>query len=274
MKKITRILSLVLILALCAELSACCIRHEYSDATCQSPGVCLRCGKVKDGSNGEHVWKPASCSAPKTCTLCGETQGEPTPHTFGEWEDKNKDDIGGAQTRKCSVCGETESRVPARKKAAPKTVVSEKGLTMDAAKFAQYLITFLPETLYITDVQDGKFAIEGTYPTSAGQSDETAWVVGLETDNAKYKERVVVTGESTDSLLALMPYLYDALAPQLTGDKRKKAESTVTTGLSEGLNGVYLGKADLGVCMCTAFYAPALSDYPMLTFATAKFVNG
>ena len=78
-KAILLLLSLVLVFSLCA----CCIQHEWKDATCTEPKTCAKCGKTEGEPLG-HNWEDATCMKPKRCSVCKETEGEPLGHS---WED-------------------------------------------------------------------------------------------------------------------------------------------------------------------------------------------
>ena len=73
--------------------------HEWTDATCESPVICSKCGETAGKATG-HTWKEASCIVPKTCSLCGETEGESLGHTWTE--------ATYSSPKTCTVCSETE----------------------------------------------------------------------------------------------------------------------------------------------------------------------
>lgn len=277
MKKTVRFSACLLAVALCLNLTACCVQHTYSAATCAGPGVCSKCGKVSDDPLPEHTWTAAACAAPKTCSVCGKTEGSALGHKFGEWLPEDADAIGGREIRECSVCGETETKTVPRQKGPSAIVLSESGLHMTCREFAEYLIGYLPDTVYITDVQSDQFTIQGKITFGDGMflSAETLWVVGYVVDSsAHYKDRIVITTEDQYAVERMLPYLYDAIAPSLSGSARTSAVNAIKNAFSSGSGGIYFGKADLGACMCTMSYIPSVSDYPMLTFATKRFVNG
>ena len=64
-----------------------------SDATCASDGTktakCSRCGQtdtmLDQGSALGHLWSDATCEAPKTCYRCGKTDGNALGHRYGQW---------------------------------------------------------------------------------------------------------------------------------------------------------------------------------------------
>lgn len=84
-----RLLSLLLLLALC-----------FSLVSCGDP--------CKDG----HQWKNATCDEPKTCTVCGKIEGEPLEHTVNTYEITLEPTCtaGGKQQGTCSLCGEIISK--------------------------------------------------------------------------------------------------------------------------------------------------------------------
>ena len=93
-----RIIAIIIIIVICISLSACCVSHEWKDATCTDPKTCIKCGKT-EGSPLGHTWEDATCIKAKTCSTCGITEGaalghQATPATCTE------DSV-------CSVCGTT-----------------------------------------------------------------------------------------------------------------------------------------------------------------------
>ncbi|MBQ7295259.1 MAG: zinc ribbon domain-containing protein [Clostridia bacterium] len=80
--------------------------HEYYEATCELPQICMHCEKEKGEPLG-HTWVEASCSAPKTCSRCEETVGDALEHTPGKWK-KTTDMVDAVITSKqcCSECDE------------------------------------------------------------------------------------------------------------------------------------------------------------------------
>lgn len=56
-------------------LTGCECKHQWQDATCNTPKTCEKCG-VTEGDVLTHMWADATTDAPKTCTLCGLTEGE------------------------------------------------------------------------------------------------------------------------------------------------------------------------------------------------------
>ena len=95
-----RIVAIVFIIAICFSLSACCLRHDWQEATCAAPETCAKCGKTRGEPLAEHTWVEATCTEPKTCSVCGATEGEALGHTF--------DEASCTYPKTCTVCGETE----------------------------------------------------------------------------------------------------------------------------------------------------------------------
>ena len=79
MKK--RLLAVILILVMAIALCGCCIKHEWTDATCTEPKTCAKCGKTEGEPLG-HTEEIDAAVEP-TCTEDGLTEGS-----------------------HCSVCGE------------------------------------------------------------------------------------------------------------------------------------------------------------------------
>ncbi len=52
--------------------------HDWQDATCTDPEVCIICGE-EQGSAAGHDWIMATRTTPKTCAFCGVTEGTPIP---------------------------------------------------------------------------------------------------------------------------------------------------------------------------------------------------
>lgn len=86
-------------LALALTLTGCGHEHTFSDATCESPKICLECGET-EGEKLSHNWLEATCESPKTCALCNITEGEPLEHQWLEATIENP--------KKCKLCGLTE----------------------------------------------------------------------------------------------------------------------------------------------------------------------
>lgn len=97
MKKCILLSSLILLLCLC--MTACACEHEWKEADCEMPRMCIRCDETVGDPLG-HFWVDASCAAPVTCQDCGRTRGESLPHT---WTDATC-----TVPKTCQICGGTE----------------------------------------------------------------------------------------------------------------------------------------------------------------------
>lgn len=107
MKK--RLAGITVTLFLVSLLSACCINHDWQDATCIAPKTCVKCGEAEGAALG-HIWTEATCTAAKTCSYCGQIDGEALGHTWEEWGTTREATITeiGLRSRTCSECGETD----------------------------------------------------------------------------------------------------------------------------------------------------------------------
>lgn len=72
---------LTFVLAIALMLCGCCMKHEYTPATCTTAATCVKCGNVEGTALG-HTWQEATCKAPRTCTVCGATEGEKAEHQW------------------------------------------------------------------------------------------------------------------------------------------------------------------------------------------------
>ena len=97
-KKVKVVLALTT-LAMSVALSACGHEHEWKEATCTTPKICVTCEKTEGEALG-HEWEEATCTEPKTCVTCGETEGEALGH---EWKEATC-----TEPKTCVTCGETE----------------------------------------------------------------------------------------------------------------------------------------------------------------------
>lgn len=55
-------------------------KHNWKDATCDTPKYCTICNSKK-GKSIDHLWKEADCINPKVCLYCKKTEGAPLGHT-------------------------------------------------------------------------------------------------------------------------------------------------------------------------------------------------
>lgn len=113
----------VLIGIICSGLLTACHKHDWVEATCTEPQICLSCGEVEGNALG-HTWEQATCTKPKTCSVCGKTEGQALGHKGTPTcdEDVTCSVCGGIikatghtweeatciNAKKCSVCGKTE----------------------------------------------------------------------------------------------------------------------------------------------------------------------
>lgn len=74
---------LLMALCLCFSLCACCLQHEWVDATCTEPKTCAKCGETEGEALG-HQFSEAGYLSPAVCSVCGEVSGEPIPDFFTE----------------------------------------------------------------------------------------------------------------------------------------------------------------------------------------------
>ncbi|NCB72062.1 MAG: hypothetical protein EOM45_09865 [Clostridia bacterium] len=75
------------------------VHHEWKDATCIEPRVCLNCDKT-EGSPLGHTWVEATCTDPATCTSCGSIEGSALGHSWAEAD--------CLTPKTCSRCHSTE----------------------------------------------------------------------------------------------------------------------------------------------------------------------
>ncbi len=77
------------------------LAHDMAGATCEKPAACKREGcDYTEGEALGHSWVDATCQAPKYCDRCQLTQGDPLPHTEGEWQPDMKE-----HWKNCASCG-------------------------------------------------------------------------------------------------------------------------------------------------------------------------
>lgn len=65
----------------CGETVGKALECEYSDPTCEKPGICKWC----NGTNGTalgHDFTEANCFSPMTCRRCNKTEGERLSHIY------------------------------------------------------------------------------------------------------------------------------------------------------------------------------------------------
>lgn len=89
----------LLLLGVIFLLAACCMKHEWKEATCTEPKTCVKCGET-EGSELSHDWQAETCTKPQWCTVCKSTRGEPLGHL---WEDATYE-----TPKTCKRCDKTE----------------------------------------------------------------------------------------------------------------------------------------------------------------------
>lgn len=92
-------------IAICLSLSACCMFHDWQNATCTTEKICTKCNAVEGEALG-HDWQDATCTSPKSCSRCGLTEGDALGHWTDNWENS---DEGDAIVLKCKLCSEVIS---------------------------------------------------------------------------------------------------------------------------------------------------------------------
>lgn len=75
-------------------------QHNWQQATCSLPKMCIECGLTEGEPVGEHEWLDGSCEEPSICAVCGVQSGVPTGH---DWDASSCD-----VPRTCRRCGKTE----------------------------------------------------------------------------------------------------------------------------------------------------------------------
>ena len=91
--------SLAVIGVLLVVLFPCVLGHEWSEASCEQPQMCMVCEKTVGEAIG-HRWSEATCTRLSTCSVCSKTRGELLPHQWKAADCKNP--------KTCTVCGKTE----------------------------------------------------------------------------------------------------------------------------------------------------------------------
>ena len=98
-----RMIGMLLVVAMVmAMFAGCCLRHEWVEASCETPKTCASCGETEGEALG-HDWAEATCETPKTCASCGKTEGEALGHEIF-WSTKDRKT---AMEGECSTCGQT-----------------------------------------------------------------------------------------------------------------------------------------------------------------------
>lgn len=86
----------------CGETWGEPLGHSWKEATCTEPKTCTTCGIIGARERG-HDWKAATCTEPKTCTACGTTEGQASGHSW----------INATCTtaKRCKNCGKVEGPI-------------------------------------------------------------------------------------------------------------------------------------------------------------------
>lgn len=96
-------LLLALAVVIPALLCGCACEHEWTEADCLTPALCVKCEETGAEALG-HDWNVATCTEPETCTRCGAMQGLAPGHSYGDWTFGAED-----MTHVCSVCSHAET---------------------------------------------------------------------------------------------------------------------------------------------------------------------
>lgn len=154
----------------CKETEGTSLGHDWEEATCYTSQTCKTCGMIS-GLALEHDWQEATCTAAKTCAACGKTEGEPLEH---DWQEANFQ-----QPQTCSVCGtvEGEPKVAAFVEAGLKDEVAEVGkeypLTAASVPFVVTLDSYeIPENDGTFEVKEGYVWKKMTVSITAQQNQE------------------------------------------------------------------------------------------------------
>lgn len=123
---------LVILLVLVTFMFGCECNHEWTEASCQGPGECVKCGETT-GKRLKHSWIEATCEIEKHCEMCGKTEGVALGHLWenatctkakecsvcheieGEALGHEWEEATCTTPKKCSVCGETDGETIAHK---------------------------------------------------------------------------------------------------------------------------------------------------------------
>lgn len=87
----------------CQETTGEPLGHSWTEATCETPQTCSRCGATQGQALG-HQWDAPDCITPATCRTCGLTDGEPLGHDYDAWAQVDSD-----MTHTCLICGNVET---------------------------------------------------------------------------------------------------------------------------------------------------------------------
>lgn len=92
-----RLMLLTLVALILLALAGCCLHHEWLDADCVNPRICVHCGDIR-GMPLPHQWTDATCTRAQECELCGQIAGSPLGHIWTEADCVNP--------QICMNCGE------------------------------------------------------------------------------------------------------------------------------------------------------------------------
>lgn len=95
--------TILLILVVLALLCGCACEHEWTQANCLTPAVCVKCEETGAEAQG-HNWQNPTCTEPGICARCGAMQGQALGHGYGGWAFGEED-----MTHVCSVCNDEET---------------------------------------------------------------------------------------------------------------------------------------------------------------------
>lgn len=98
MNKITRILAIVMAIAMVLGMTACGGNADMPETTAAPTDAPTEAINVCETEG--HAWVDATCEAPKTCSVCNATEGEALGH---EWVEATYN-----APKTCSVCAATE----------------------------------------------------------------------------------------------------------------------------------------------------------------------
>jgi hypothetical protein len=93
-RRILLALTMLILLA----LTGCCLHHEWQEADCVNPRICIHCGDIR-GIPLPHQWTDATCTRAQECELCGQIAGTPLGHNWLEADCVNP--------QICMNCGES-----------------------------------------------------------------------------------------------------------------------------------------------------------------------
>lgn len=76
-----KIAGIIGVLMFTAMLTGCGCQHQWKEATCSEPEICIKCGEEQGQPLG-HKWLDADCENPKICSVCKEENGSPLGHDW------------------------------------------------------------------------------------------------------------------------------------------------------------------------------------------------